>query len=86
MLEVYVHSHALKHGLSKEQILYVWENYVASQPREVPNEDQILRVGYDRNGSLLQMVGRLSVGGVLIYHAMTPPTSKVIKELGLRRR
>lgn len=86
MLEIYVHSHALKHGLSQEQILYAWDNYVASQPRETPNEDQILRVGYSHDGTMLQMVGRLSAHGILIYHAMTPPTSKVLKELGLRRR
>jgi hypothetical protein len=75
----------LKHGLSEDDILYAWDNFVRKQYRESPEEDKILVVGYNRSGQFLQIVGRETYAGVLIYHAMTPPTTSVLIELGLSR-
>ena len=87
MIEVYVHPHALKHGLSEDEILYAWLNFVKSQQRKAPNEDHIVRVGYGKHTSgAIQMVGVSKAFGVLIVHAMTPPQDKVLKELGMLRR
>jgi len=86
MDELYVHPHALKHGLSEEEILFAWENYLRKQHRKSPEEDLALAVGYNRSGELIQMVGREASFGILVYHAMTPPTVKVLRELGLSRR
>lgn len=64
--DVFVHSHALKHGLTEQQIIFAWNNFVASQPRSAPDEDKVLRIGYDRNGTLIQMVARQADLGVLV--------------------
>ena len=85
-MELVVHPHALKHGVTEDQIVNAWEHFVRMQNRTTPNEDVILAVDYERGGRMLQMVGRLLDGCVLIYHAMTPPTTKVLVELGLLRR
>lgn len=81
-----VEEHALKHGLSKEQILYAWGNFVMRQNRSSPNEDQIVVIGYDRTGRPLQIIAADKPFGLLIYHAMTPPTKKILRELGLLRK
>jgi hypothetical protein len=77
--------HALKHGLSEDDILYAWDSFVRKQHRESPEEDKMLVVGYNRSGQFLQMVGRETHEGILIYHAMAPPTTNVLVELGLSR-
>jgi hypothetical protein len=84
--DVFVHPHALKHGLSEEDILFAWASFVRKQYRSSPEEDKVLAVGYDMSGRFIQMVGRSGASGILIYHAMTPPTTKVLLELGLSRR
>ncbi len=86
MIEIVVHPHALKHDLTEEQILYAWENFIRKQYRRSPDEDKILALGYDKQARLIQMVGRDTTKGVLIYHAMTPPSDKALRELNLMRR
>jgi hypothetical protein len=85
-LDVLVDYHALKHGLTEDEILFAWENFVRKQHRSTPNSDQIAAVGCDRSGKLIQMVAIEKQFGILIYHAMAPPTAKVLIELGLIRR
>lgn len=87
MNDVYVHPHALKHGLSESEILYAWSNFVKSQQRSTPHEDQIVRIGYGKTTSQgIQMIGVRKPAGTLIVHAMTPPQNAVLKELGIPRR
>ena len=87
MDEVYVHKHALKHGLDEEEIVYAWSNFVRSQQRQTPKEDQIVRIGYGRKTSqAIQMIGILAPHGTLIIHAMCPVQESIKKELGLPRR
>ena len=81
-----VEEHAFKHGLNEKEILYAWEHFLAKQYRGAPNEGEIVVVGYDRKGKLIQMVAMEKSRGILIYHAMTPPTAKVLAELGLAKR
>ncbi len=82
-----VHPHALKHGLSEGEIAYAWENFVKSQQRETPDEDQCVRVGYGRSTPwAIQMVGVEKPFGTLIVHAMAPPQARVLDELGIPRR
>lgn len=81
-----IHPHALIHGLSEENVRYAWENYVRKRCRHAPNEDQIVAIGSDESGRLIQMVGVVNSQGTLVYHALTPPTSKALRELGLLRR
>lgn len=87
MNDTYVHPHALKHGLTEEEILRAWTNYIKSQYRESPNEDHIIRIGYGYSSQVpIQMVGIQKEFGVLIIHALTPPQDKMLKELGIPRR
>ncbi len=84
MIDVYVHPHALKHGIPEEEVLHAWTNYVRSQQRACPDEDQCVRVGYGKTiASPIQMVGIVQGSAVLIIHAMTPPQTKVLRELGM---
>ena len=43
-MEVLVDLHALKHGLTEEEILYAWKNYVRKQHRRAPKEDRVVVV------------------------------------------
>lgn len=87
MDEVYIHPHALKHGLSEKEIRAAWANYVRSQYRSAPHEEECVRVGYGREtASPIQMIGVVKPFGTLIIHAMTPPQARVLKELGIPRR
>ena len=86
MENVYVHPHALKHGLTEEEILYAWDNYISKRRRHIPNTDQIIAVGFDRAGHFVQMVGITKKDGVMVYHAMTPPTARFLAETGLVRK
>ena len=80
MLELFVHSHALVHGLLEEDVQYAWENFVKSRPRGMDYE---VRIGFDSSGRELGMVGaKLQDGDVLIFHAKTPPIPSIKKELG----
>lgn len=39
-------------------------------------------LGYDRNGRLLELLAALQEDGrILIYHAMTPPSKKMMTEI-----
>lgn len=86
MIEIVVHEHALKHDLGSEEIEYTWRNFVVQQHRASPNEDKILAIGFDQMHRPVQMVARDQGDRVLIYHAMTPPSEKVLRELGMVRR
>lgn len=87
MQDVFVHPHALKHGLNENEILAAWDNFVRSQFRTTPHEDQCIRVGYGkRTPTAIQMVGVVKPFGTLIVHAMTPPQASVLDELGIPRR
>lgn len=83
MEHIVIHPHALKHGLSEEDIQYAWKNFLARRWRKAPNENQIVTIGATRKGTLLQMVGTEAQGHHIVYHALTPPTKNVLKELGL---
>ena len=84
-MAVIVAEHALKHGLSESEILHAWENYVKMQQRLAPDEEYVAAVGCTQSGDMVQMVAVIVEDGHLVIHAMTPPTTKVLKELGMAR-
>lgn len=62
-----------------------WENYRFAAVR-IPGEQE-MRTGYDLHGRYIEMVGVLLTDGVwLVYHAMTPPSKKTLKEIEAARR
>lgn len=81
-----VADHALKHGVSEDDIRYAWSNFVRKRYRGAPNEGEVVAVGYDTKGRFLQIVAAERPYGTVIFHAMQPPTMKVLIELGLVRR
>lgn len=86
-MPVYVHEHALKHGLTERQILAAWKNFVARQPRKAPREDHVVCVGYAPGvRKEIQMFAVEKPKGMLIYHAMSPAQGSVLDELGIPRR
>jgi hypothetical protein len=86
LVDIEIHPHALKHGLTESNIRYAWKNYVKRMYRQAPNQEQIFAIGCDLAGRMIQMVAVDTLDSVIIYHAMTPPTEKMIRELGLSRR
>lgn len=86
MREIVIAEHALKHGVAPEDIEYVWNHFVRKQYRGAPSEGEVVVVGYDRFGRLVELVAAERALGTIVYHAMEPPTKRVLRELGLERR
>lgn len=86
MVDIIVSEHAFKHGIAQEDIEYAWEHFYRKQYRGAPNEGEIVLVGPDRQGRPLQVVAAERTFGTIVYHAMRPPTQKVLMELGIERR
>ena len=87
MGSTFVHPHALEHGLTEDKVLWAWSNFVRSQQRSTPSEDQCIRVGYGKTApNAIQMIGIAKPYGSLIIHATTPPQAPILDELGIPRR
>ena len=84
--ELIINPHALIHGLTADEIEAAWNNFAARQHRGAPNEGEIVAIGFDASGRAVEMVAIEGVFGIMVIHALTPPTEKVIRELGLTRR
>ena len=83
MDELVVLKSALKHGLSEESINAAWSGFVRKRPR---GDDCWVSIGFDAKGRQIEMVGLvLANGTILIIHAMSPATEKMLRELGLGR-
>lgn len=85
-VQVLVLEHAYKHGLTEDQILQAWHN--ASDHYERVSDDgacDYVAVGFANDGVPVEMIGARVAVGILIYHANTPPTKKVLREIGYAR-
>ena len=80
MLELYIHQHALTHGLAEEDIRCAWNNFTRRRPRGTDFE---VRIGFDAGNREIGLVGAvLDDGDVLIIHAKAPAIQSIRKELG----
>ncbi|MCL2807068.1 MAG: hypothetical protein FWD27_02730 [Coriobacteriia bacterium] len=86
MFAIEVHPNAVKHGLTKEDVIYAWGNFIRKQRRALPNIDQMVAIGFDRKGNFIELIAIDKPFGVLIYHVKVPPTEKILKELGMARK
>ena len=87
MRDIYIHPHALARCIPEDEILAAWSNFVRSQQRLSPREEQCLRAGCGKTvPTPIQMVGVAKPFGTLVIHAMTPPQDSVLDELGMPRR
>lgn len=85
MNQVVVHPRVMdRHpDLSEDDVIAAWENYVRLTRR---SSGHVIAVGFDLCGRAVEMAAKESNGDYLIYHALTPPTVKALKELGMTRR
>lgn len=71
--------------LSEADVLEAWANCRRWAPRLSTGE--CVAVGFDARGRFVEMVAvRSTDGDWLVYHAMTPPSKKVLAEVRLGRR
>lgn len=82
-IRVKVLSHALKHGLSEEDVVKGWLNPLESRRRH-GTDDPVAWIALVAlsDGKPAEMIAFQDERGTwCVFHAMTPPTKKFIKEL-----
>lgn len=87
--KIYVHPriHERHPEISEEDVLHAWEKCLRSMPRLAKNPSEYVAVGIDGKGRVLELIVlRNDNGSWLIYHALTPPTDNVLREMGLKGR
>lgn len=85
MVQIHRRVHERHPELDVGDVEAAWENYRFAAVR-VPGEQE-MQTGYDPRGRYIEMVGVLLADGVwLIYHAMTPPSKKTLREIENARR
>ena len=69
-LKIEVLDSALKHGISRETVLFVFENYFFDEA--VDNDPaKTLMVGYDENANLVEMIAyEIEEDYLVVFHAM----------------
>ncbi len=69
-----------------EDVTSAWDNVLLSARRD-DGSGAWVSVGVDGRGRLLELVSVPEAGGRwLVFHAMTPPSRKTLRELGAERR
>ena len=87
-MDIIVLPHALKHGLTEEEICYAWKCPIRCRQRISDDEPpRWIAIGSLPDGRFAELVAFQDIHGQwVIYHAMVPPTKKFKKELGFDRR
>lgn len=78
-IKIYVHSSALKHGLTEEEVVHLYANAWWETPRN--NDDEFLALSNYKNRDYELVVKRVGINEYLVFHCLTPPTKKFIKEV-----
>ena len=88
MGEVVVDRHALKHGLTENEIRHAWDTPIACRQRNGEDDPPIwIAIGVLPDGRMAELVAlEDSQGRWLVFHAMVPPTKKFLRELGMDGR
>ena len=84
-MQVFVHERVSKRHpeLSDDDVLSAWDSRIAWALRMGGDHNQIVATGFDKKGRLIEMVAVANGGDCLIFHAMTPPSKRTLKELDL---
>lgn len=87
MDEVVVDPHALKHGLSEEEVHHAWCTPIACRQRgEECDPPTWVAIGVLPDGRMAELVAlEDSQGRWHVFHAMVPPTKKFKRELSMAR-
>lgn len=70
--------------IDDRDVAQAWNFPLASAVRHGGAFDDCVVVGADGCGRLIEMIAVREEGGWLVCHANTPPTKRVLSELGLR--
>ena len=85
---VHVHDRVIKRHpeLAKADVEAAWANRLRCQKRVGPWPSQYVAIGFDGNGRSVEMVAVYDPAAdeVLIFHAKTPATKKMMRELGIK--
>ena len=85
MVRIHQRVHERHPELDDGDVEAAWESYCFAAVR-IPGECE-MRTGYDPQGRYIEMVGVLLADGAwLVYHAMTPPRKKTLREIENARR
>ena len=72
--------------LSESDVLSAWDNTMAQMARLDNEDDRLVALGADPQGRLVEMVASRATDGTwVIFHAMTPPSQKTLRELRMTR-
>ena len=88
-MSVIVHPRIMRRHpeISEEDVVQAWASSQDMCLRaDSKNFPEYVCTGCDAKGRLLEMVGVMTKEGWLVYHAMTPPSKKTIKEIERARR
>lgn len=69
--------------LSRDEILSAWDGRVKTQFRVDRDKPYLVAVGVAYNGKAIEMIAFEDGGDTVIFHALTPPTKKLLKEMNL---
>lgn len=80
-------AHTLKHGLTEDEIRQAWDTPIACRQRNREDDPPIwIAIGVLPDGRMAELIAlENSSGQWVVLHAMTPPTKKFMRELGMRR-
>lgn len=82
MINLTIHEHAYKHGLSYEEITSAFMNQAIYKKQDKDGECRFLSIGFAFNGKQIELVYiDNEVCDYLIIHAMSPATKKTINIL-----
>ena len=87
MNQVVVHPRVMERHpeLSEDDVVAAWNAYVRMTRRE-GDESYLVAVGFDVRGRAIEMVAVETIDGDwYVYHALTPPTKEILRELGMMR-
>ena len=84
MQKIVVHEHALKHGLTAEEVVHAWRNAFAVGVRYHDDGTQdTLAVGSSRGGKIIETVACETNDLVVIFHANSPVARRMKIERNL---
>ena len=89
MCELIVHKriHREHTELAPEDVIFAWHHsYYEALREDSPNFPEYLWIGRDAKGRELEMAGTMTDRGWLIYHANTPISASVKKEIKRNER
>ena len=85
-MEMRILPHALRHGLSEEEVAYAWASPIRCRQRQSKDEPpRWIAIGTLSDGRMVEMVAFESLDRQwCVFHVKSPPTTKFINELGLK--